>query len=84
MPYVKKYSAQTCINFRPAKSPIYYNYKSTENKNKTSIKNKQNDENRNLALINEKLKVKNEDIKNKYKANIHTGKSNFKVRINCF
>ena len=57
MPYVKKYSAQTRINFRPAKSPIYYNYKSTENKNKTSIKNKQNDENRNLALINEKLKV---------------------------
>ena len=42
MPYVKKYSAQTCINFRPAKSPIENNFKEKE-KEKEKEQEKENE-----------------------------------------
>ena len=58
MPYVKKYSAQTCINFRPAKSPI----NDSSNKKETFVKNikRKVEKNKNrIKNINNKLNKKN-------------------------
>ena len=73
MPYVKKYSAQTCINFHPVDSPIDDNYSKNENENNnTYIKNNEkknnNYEKKNLTINNNKFKNKCEFIKKKYKA----------------
>ena len=57
MPYVKKYSAQTCMNFRPSKSPINDNY----NKKETYIKNLKRKVDKNkkkIKNINNKLNKK--------------------------
>ena len=71
MPYVKKYSAQTCINFRPAKSPIENNFKEKE-KEKEKDKDKDKDKKINIKNIGKKIildKIKYLNLNNNNKVN---------------
>ena len=73
MPYVKKYSAQTCINFRPSKSLIDINSKKKE-------KEKENEKKTNINNIGKKIildKIKYLNLNNKVnKKKINKNKKN--------
>lgn len=70
MPYVKKYSAQTCMNFRPSKSPINDNY----NKKDTFIKNIKRKVEKNKKKIKNINNKQNKKKLNKNKRYIRSNK----------
>ena len=87
MPYVKKYSAQTCFNFRPANSPISDNCNKKETYAK-DIKRKleKRKKNMNDKLNNKKLNKKKKYLRsNKYltlktSMNLNSYKTNFHLK----
>ena len=78
MPYVKKYSAQTCINFYPSMSPMndIDKDKEKEKEKQIIIKDKEikNNNSKKVQFIKNKLKNKKIDYKNKNKKNNNQNK----------
>ena len=65
MPYVKKYTAQTCINFYPHISPINDN-----------LKNKDNDKEKEEVVNKKEMKIKNNNKKKVHFTNNKKNKKN--------
>ena len=92
MPYVKKYSAQTCINFRPAKSPIndssnrkeafVKNIKGKVEKNKNRIKNINNKLNKKNLNKNKKYIISNKYLTLKTSINLSPFKNKIYLKNN--